>query len=65
MLEYLGLADEVWRLVEFDHWHHIFGITNPAYHELTLEVLNTFEIDRAQARLCLLGWIRFQVQGVH
>ena len=50
-LEYLGLADENWRLIGFNRLLYVFEINEPLYRELTLELLSTFEINSAQARL--------------
>lgn len=61
VLEQLGLANKVWRLVGFNHWLAVFDIDEPIYRELTLEILSTFEVNRTYAHLRRLGDITFQV----
>lgn len=50
--EHLGLVDDIWWLVGFDHLLSIFKIDKLFYEELTLEVHSTFKIDSVFIRLC-------------
>ncbi|XP_039118629.1 uncharacterized protein LOC120254620 [Dioscorea cayenensis subsp. rotundata] len=56
-LEVLGLAETVAELINHDGWDRIFSISDPAYGELTLEVLSMIELARPSR-------ITFQAFGI-
>ena len=62
-LEYLGLADEIQRLVGVHCWLYNFEIDELVYCELTLEALSIIKIDNAQANLHYPGGLCFEVHG--
>lgn len=62
-LRVADLADEVQQFLSVVLWIRIFGITNPVYHELTLEVLATFEKKKGEVSWHIPDVISFQLLG--
>lgn len=56
-----NLADEVRYLINVGSWRQVFTITDRAYHELTLEVLVTFEKEWGQVTWDKADAISFQL----
>lgn len=64
-LNYLGFTNEARKLVGFDRCLHYFEINKTVYWELTLEMLNTFDMDNNVVRHHYPRGIWFQVHGEH
>ncbi|XP_039135232.1 uncharacterized protein LOC120272467 [Dioscorea cayenensis subsp. rotundata] len=56
-LEAIGLDEEALGLTSYDGWDKVLSISEPAYRELTLEVLSTIELIRPSR-------VSFQAFGV-
>lgn len=44
VLEYMGIATEMWPMVDFWEWNQLLSIEEPFYHDVTLEMLSTFDL---------------------